>query len=331
MSLRILVTTVPFGQVDDAPLRALRAAGVHFAVNPLGRKLKPDEAAELIRDFDVVIAGTEPITEDVLANAPRLRFISRVGVGLDSVDLLAARRRNVLVSYTPEAPAPAVAELTIGLMLNLLRNITPADRQLRNGTWERLFGRRLSQRTVGIIGMGRIGSRVIRMLRCFDARVLVHDIALDTRLALDLGAQPASFEQILSDCDVVSVHVPLMRTTRNMIDRAEFDRMQRDAVLVNTARGGVVNEEALLLALRAGRIAGAAVDVFEEEPYAGPLVSETRCLLTPHMGSMSVDCRARMELEATQEAIRFVLNQPLTQMVPESEYALRTEENGAVE
>jgi D-3-phosphoglycerate dehydrogenase / 2-oxoglutarate reductase len=320
---RVLVTTVPFGAVDPLPLELLRAAGVSFVVNPLGRKLKPQEAAEMVREFEVVIAGTEPITDEVLANAPRLECICRVGVGLDSVDLLAARRRGVTVAYTPEAPAPAVAELTIGLMIDTLRRVTLTDRQLRSGNWQRNSGQRLATSTVGIVGLGRIGKRVVKLLSSFGAQVAAADVAIDREFVEEHDIAVMSFDRLLAECDVVSLHVPLTGSTENLVGERELNLMKRSAVLVNTSRGGVVNEDDLAKALQAERIAGAAMDVFRDEPYAGPLTGVDRCVLTAHMGSMSEDCRARMEIEATEEAIRYIRGEALLQPVPADEYEAR--------
>ena len=153
---RALITTTPFGEVDRRPLDLLEAAGIDYVINPIGRRLRPEELAEMVEDVDVLIAGTEPITAEVMGRANRLRLISRVGIGLDSVDLQAARARNILVSYTPDAPAPAVADMTMGLILSLLRSLAQADRQMRGGVWHRFVGRRLSELTVGVVGVGRV-------------------------------------------------------------------------------------------------------------------------------------------------------------------------------
>jgi D-3-phosphoglycerate dehydrogenase len=161
---KALITTVPFGEKNRLPLEQLEAAGIEYLINPIGRKLKEDELAEMVSDFDVLIAGTELITDKVMNSASRLKLISRVGIGLDGVDLLAAERRGIKVSYTPDAPAPAVAELTIGLMLSLLRSVHVANAQIHRGEWHRHFGRRISEVTIGIIGTGRIGGRVLRRL-----------------------------------------------------------------------------------------------------------------------------------------------------------------------
>ena len=156
---RALITTVPFGEVDPASLGLLDEAGIEYVLNPIGRRLTEDELVSLVPGFDVLIAGTEPITERVMEAARQLRLISRVGVGLDNVDLLAARARGIAVAYTPEGPADAVAELTIGLALSLLRGVYLANAAIRQGVWQRIQGRRLAQVTVGVVGVGRIGRR----------------------------------------------------------------------------------------------------------------------------------------------------------------------------
>jgi len=318
---KVLITTVPFGDKNSRPLDQLQAAGIEYLINPVGRKLKEDELAEMISDFDVLIAGTEPITEKVMNRAPRLKLISRVGIGLDSVDLLAAERRGIKVSYTPDAPAPAVAELTIGLMLSLLRSVHVANAQMHRGEWHRYFGRRMSEVTIGIIGAGRIGGRVLRHLAAFGSpRVLVNDLAPDHGVAPGPGLEWVDKEVIYREADMISLHVPLTVNTKNMIRSEQIATMKSDALLINTSRGGIINESDLAGALRTGVIGGAAIDVFDHEPYNGELATLDRCLLTSHMGSMSVDCRTRMEIEATEEAVRFLTGQVLEGLVPSEEY-----------
>ncbi len=323
---RILITTVPFGDKNDLPLRQLEENGIDYLINPLGRKLKEDELASMVSDVEVLIAGTEPITEKVMANAPRLKLISRVGIGLDSVDLLAAERRGIQVSYTPDAPAPAVAELTIGLMFSLMRSIHVANAQMHQGEWHRYFGRRLSDLTIGIVGAGRIGGRVLRHLSALGgSRLLVNDI--NSAVELDSIAAVARVDKdtIYRESDIVSLHVPLTVQTKNLVSREHLARMKPDAMIVNTARGGIINEDDLADVLGDGHLAGAAVDVFCEEPYRGRLASIERCLLTSHMGSMSIDCRTRMEIEATEEAVRFLTGVPLEGLVPDQEYQVQRE------
>ena len=318
---RALITTVPFAHKDDTPVRLLTGAGIDYVINPIGRKVTADELAELIGDFDVLIAGTEQITEKVLARAERLKLIARVGIGLDSVDLLSARARGIRVTYTPDAPANAVADLTIGLMISLLRQVHVSNAQLHAGMWTRFFGRRLGEVTIGIIGMGRIGTGVLSRLQGFrPRRVLVNDINPNRSLETAFPFTWASKETIFREADIISLHVPLTKQTLGMIRREELEQMKADAVLVNTSRGGIVNEADLHAVMTAGHLGGAAIDVFENEPYDGPLREIERCLLTAHMGSMSLDCRTRMELEATEEAVRFVTGQALQCEVPDEEY-----------
>jgi len=318
---KALITTVPFGDKNKLPLELLEAAGIEYLINPIGRKLKEDELAEMVSDFDVLIAGTEPITEKVMSCASKLKLISRVGIGLDSVDLLAAERRNIKVSYTPDAPAPAVAELTIGLILTLLRSVHIANTQIHRGDWNRYFGRRIPEVTIGIIGSGRIGGRVLRRLSGFGSpRILVNDLHPDMKLAPELKIEWVGKEEIYRLADVISLHVPLTIHTKNMIRRKHLMQMKSDAMIINTSRGGIINELDLAEVMNEGHLSGAAIDVFEQEPYTGELAQIDRCLLTAHMGSMSVDCRTRMEIEATEEAVRFLTGQALQGRAPPEEY-----------
>lgn len=318
---KALITTVPFADKNRLPIEQLEAEGIDYLINPIGRKLKENELAEMVTDFDVLIAGTEPITDMVMSRASSLKLISRVGIGLDSVDLLAAERRGIHVSYTPDAPAPAVAELTIGLMLSLLRSVHTANIQMHRGEWHRYFGRRIPEVTIGIIGAGRIGGRVLRRLAGFGTpRILVNDIHPNLKVAPELKIEWVGKEEIYREADLISLHLPLTAQTKNMIRREHLLQMKKDAMVINTSRGGIINEQDLADLMNDGHLSGAAIDVFEQEPYAGPLARIDRCLLTSHMGSMSVDCRTRMEIEATEEAVRFLTGKPLKGLVPPAEY-----------
>ena len=318
---KVLITTVPFADKNRLPLELLDGVGVEWLINPLGRKLNEDELADMIEDVDVLIAGTEQIGEKVLNRANRLKLISRVGIGLDSVNLIKARELGIAVSYTPDAPAPAVAELTIGLMLSLLRNIHVANSQLHEGVWERHFGRRIPEITVGVIGAGRIGGRVLRRLSAFGSpRVLINDIDPVPDVTDKLKLEWVDKDMIYREADVITLHVPLTKKTKNMIGYRELKKMKPDACIINASRGGIINETDLERVLNEGHLSGAAIDVFENEPYTGGLNKIERCLLTSHMGSMSVDCRTKMEIEATEEVVRFFKKVPLQGLVPTTEY-----------
>lgn len=320
---KVLISTVPFGAINRLPLELLEQANIDYLVNPLGRKLTEDELAEMIVDFDALIAGTEPITKRVLAKARKLKHISRVGIGLDGLNLNAAREKGITVSYTPDAPAPAVSELTVGLMLTLLRSLHVANNNMHNGIWRREFGRRLSGITVGVIGLGRIGSRVIKHLNGFQGvRILVNDSRVDDG-STDQEIEFVSKDVIYKTSDIITIHIPLTPQTKNMIRTDQLLSMKSDAFIINTSRGGIINEKDLAYVLSSGHLSGAAIDVFEQEPYSGELIEIENCFLTSHMGSMSLDCRSQMEIEATENIIRFFQNIPIKNIVPQLEYEMQ--------
>jgi len=300
----------------------LSALGVDYVINPLGERPNEEQMIELVDGVDVIVAGTEPITERVMANAPGLRLISRVGVGLDNIDLPAAKRRSISVSNTPLAPVPAVAEMTITFMLVILRALHVSNARMHRGEWHKVIGRRITDVRIGIVGVGNIGRAVLKNLGALGvSEVLLHDNDSDLNLqerVEGLATQWVSLDKLLSNSDVITLHLPLTESTTNLISFRELMNMNKDSVLINTSRGGIVNEDDLYQVLNQGHLAGAGIDVFENEPYVGPLATVERCLLTSHMASASVDCRARMEVEATEEVVRFLTGQPLMFPVAES-------------
>lgn len=322
---KVLITTVPFGKNNRFPLDLLENAGIEYLVNPHNKKLTESQLSELIGDFEVLIAGTEQITDKVMSQAPKLKLISRVGIGLDNLDLHAARKRGIKISYTPDAPSPAVAELTLSMMLTLLRSVHVSNQLMRQGKWKRIFGRQLKSTTVGIIGVGRIGTHLLRLMSGFgNINILVNDLAPNHELEREFKINWVDKEKIYREADVISLHLPLTPLTRGMICREQLLQMKKDALIINTSRGGIVNEKDLYNVLKENHLGGAAIDVFESEPYKGNLFEIDRCLLTAHMGSMSVDCRSQMEIEATEEAVRFLTGKPLQSEVPQSEYEIQS-------
>jgi D-3-phosphoglycerate dehydrogenase len=237
----------------------------------------------------------------VLAGARGLKVVARCGIGLDSVDLAAAGELGIEVTNTPDAPSAAVAELTLGLMLDQLRRISRADRQIRAGQWKPLMGGLLAARTVGVVGYGRIGRRVSKLVQAFGARVLATDAA---GVQPDGIAEPCALERLLAEADVVTLHMPSQKGAAHFLDAARIGRMKRGAVLVNTARGGLVDEDALAEAIREGRLGGAALDTYEKEPYSGPLAELPQVVLTAHMGSYAEESRGIMEREAADNLLK---------------------------
>ena len=326
MTGRVLITTHPFGEIDRDPVELLDATGISYTPNPVRRRLREEELAGMIGPYEAMIAGTEPITDAVLRNASKLRLIARVGIGLDSVDLAAARARGIMITYTPSAPSPAVAELAIGQMLALLRHTATSDREIRRGGWHRHIGRRLGLLTVGIIGVGRIGRLVLQQLQAWSPRILVNDLKTDPELSQRYGCVWTDVETIYKEADIISIHVPLTSRTRGMIAARELSLMKPEAILINTARGEIIDEADLATALRSRPNFSAAIDVFAEEPYRGELTGLTNCLLSAHMGSATRDCRLRMELEAAQEVVRYFKGEPPDIPVPEEEYVIQASE-----
>lgn len=296
---QILVTTSSFDQQANPALQRLVAAGFTVRLNPHGRRLTETEVGDLLAAGDVVgmIAGVEPLTEAVMARATALKVISRCGIGMDSVDVGAAARRGIVVHNTPGAPVGAVAELTLGLMLDLLRRIGQADRNIRQGGWKQIMGNLLAFQTVGIVGFGRIGRRVAELLHAFGAKVLAYDVVAAT--APD-HVELCGLDSLLARADIVTLHLPYSESLKHMIGGRELAMMKPGSHLLNTARGGLVDEAALAAALASGHLAGAALDAFEQEPYAGPLAALPQMVLTAHMGSYAKESRIQMEREAAE-------------------------------
>ena len=294
----VVISTSSFDVDNNPGIDSLRAAGLRIATNPFGRKLTEDQISKLLTDSVVgLLAGVEPLTAQVISNAKNLRVISRCGVGLDNVDLSAARDRNISVMSTPDAPVDAVVEMTMGLMLATLRQIPEADHQVRNDGWPRLKGRLLKAQTVGILGLGRIGSKVAGICSSFGARVIAYDPVVQNTSA---DVECVDLQALLSQSDIVSLHIPINEETHHLIDKENLAAMKRGAVLINTARGSLVEEEELVKALRSGHLWGAGLDVFESEPYSGELRDLPRVVLTPHLASSAVESRREMEMEAAR-------------------------------
>ncbi|HMV80786.1 MAG TPA: phosphoglycerate dehydrogenase [Leptospiraceae bacterium] len=307
----LFVSTYPFGRENSLPREILKKTPLKVIYNPLNRKLKPSETAELAKDADIIIAGTENL-EPLIRSSERLKFISRVGIGLDSVPLRLCKEKGIRVSYTPDAVTPAVTELTLGLILDLFRDISYCDREIRNGKWSRPVGRRIEHSVIGMLGFGRVGKGVARLLSSFRPKeVLVNDIKdiqkdiLSFREKFGLNIRFAEKEEIYSVSDLVTVHMPLTSETRGLVNRDVLHLFRKDAFLLNTARGEIVHENDLYDSLKNREIQGAALDVFSEEPYKGRLRELENIILTEHIGSCSVDCRIAMERESAEEALNF--------------------------
>lgn len=309
--MKVFVSTHPFSSTSKEPMKLLQDNNFDVKLNPFEHKMTSQELAKEIKDSEILIAGTEKITEEVFQNAPKLKLISRVGIGLDGIDFELCKKYGVRVAYTPDAPTMAVAELCVAMILDLARQITITDKNIRVGVWKRHMGTLLYGKTIGIFGMGRIGKSLVHLLSSFNVKFLVHDINPDIAFGRLYNINFVSKEEVLKNSDVISVNIPLKKDTLDYITSKELSLMEPHTIVINTARGGIINENNLYDALKEKIIAGAAVDVFEEEPYSGKLIELENCLLTCHMGASTIDSRTDMEVQAVQEAIRFKNNQTL--------------------
>jgi phosphoglycerate dehydrogenase-like enzyme len=265
--------------------RELLARHPDAVFNETRQPLRGDDLIRFLRGYDKAITGLETLDDAVFSAVPELRLVSKYGVGLDMIDLDAARRHGVTVRWTAGVNRQSVAELTIAFMIALCRRIVPLASDLRAGVWGHADGRQISSGTIGIVGCGHVGKTVARLCRAFGARVLAHDIVDYAEFYREAGVQPVALDTLLRDADIVTLHVPLDASTRGLIGAPALARMKASAFLVNAARGGIVDETALKNALVDGRIAGAAADVFAiEPPVDRGLLQLPTFIGTPHIG-----------------------------------------------
>jgi len=302
--MKILISSRSFGETSSKPIEVLKNAGFDVTLNAYKKKLNEAELIKLIDDAVGLIAGTEQITEEVLAHAKSLKVISRYGVGMDNIDLDATKKRGIEVYNTPNAPAKAVAELTLSLILNLLRRIPESSNSMKKGMWQPQMGHSLYGKTIGIIGLGRIGKELVKLVQPFNVNIFAYEKYPDDDFIASHNIRLGSLEEVLSQSDVVSIHLPLMEETRNIIGAKELSLMKHNSILINTARGGLVDEDALISVLKEGTIAGAALDAFENEPYTGELLNLNNVLLTPHIGTYTKETRMIMEMETVENLIK---------------------------
>lgn len=296
--MRVAIGPSSFGQADPAPVELLGRSGVELVENPFGRRLTADETIAHLRGADGLVAGLEPLTRDVLASAERLKAIARVGVGVDNVDLRAASDLGIKVSTTPDAPVDAVAEATIGSLIVLLRGFPGASAALHELRWEKALGCAVSDATVVVVGLGRIGRKVAGALLEMGATVLGVDPFTDE--------PPARVEMVdllpgLSRADAVTLHADGVEP---ILDRAALAAIKEGCVVANPSRGALIDEVALIEALEVGTVRSAWLDTFEREPYTGPLTGYPQVVLTPHIATYTRGTRLRMEVEAVENLLR---------------------------
>lgn len=296
-------------------VKLLRDAGCEVAERP---KITKEELVSDAKNFDVIVVrGRTKVTAEVIAAAPPLKAIARSGVGLDNIDLEAAKKQGIAVISTPGAPATSVAELAVGLMMSLLRQIPLADQAMKQSQWTKaqLIGRELRGKTLGIVGVaGRIGTEVARIsLQGFGMKVIGYDVIDVTEKARQIGFEACTkLEELLERADIVTIHVPYLPSTHHLIDESRISRMKQGSILINTSRGDIVDGRALLKAIKEGRMAGVGLDVFHDEPpkedWEKELVAlqNGRSVCTPHIGAQTYECQRLESLTVAEEIIKLL-------------------------
>ena len=284
-------------------MKVLKDKGVYVGLNKKGRKLTSKEVIDILQDYDGVIAGTELYTKEILRQISNIKVISRLGVGMDNIDLEFAKSMDIKVYKSKTTPALSVVELTLGLILDLLRKINQQNNQLKTGVWNKQMGELLTNKTLGVVGMGNIGKQLVKILKGFNLNIIAHDLNQDEPFAKEYNIQYTELDLLLQKSDIISIHLNLTDETNRLFDYNTFKKMKKNAILINASRGEIINEADLIKALDGKLIRGVGLDVFEYEPYNGPLVNYDNVILTPHIGAYAKEIRMKMELEAAENLI----------------------------
>ena len=304
MSHNILVATSTFAVHSSDPLDLLKQNNDSIVLNPLARKLTNNELLKLAKDVEGIIAGTEVYTKEILEKLENLKVISRLGVGMDNIALDVAKQKSIQIYRTSTTPALAVSELALGLMINLFRNTTNCFNNLKSGKWEKYMGHLLSDKTLGIVGLGSIGKALVELVQGFNFKLLAFDKYHDQHFAEQNNITYCDLESLLIRSDIVSIHLNLSDETKNLMNKERLNQMKSQSILINTSRGEIVDEKALYDVLKDKKIMGAGLDVFQDEPYYGKMLGLNNVVLTPHIGAYAREIRMKMEMEAAENLIR---------------------------
>ena len=286
----IVITTPTYGNFDQTAFGRLETAGYEYRAVTKGGATEQQVMDMIDQETVAIITGLEPITAAVQKKSAALKVVAKHGIGVDNIDLAAAKQLGIRVINAPTTSGDSVADLAFGLMLALARKIPAADAQVKGGAWPKLFGTGVWGKTCGIFGFGSIGKKLALRARGFNMTVLAYDPYFDDAFAAEHGVVRAEPDAILKEADFISMHLPLLPSTRNFISEPELKKMKHTACIVNTARGGVIDEQALLKALKEGIIAGAALDVFSAEPPKHlDICSAPNLITTPHVGGYTDD------------------------------------------
>lgn len=302
--MKVLITPRSFGKNDDAPFRLLQQHGVEIVSNSTGGIMNEAQIKEAIADCEGVIIGVDPLGAEVIAAAPKLRAIAKYGVGVDNIDLDACKARNIPVSRTVGANSAAVADYAFALMLSLARKVIPIDQSCRKGDWSKVTTLDVAEKTLGLIGLGAIGRQVVQRAKGFGMKVLAYDVFWNDEYAASEGIQKADVDTICRECDFISLHLPLTEETRHIIGEKQLAAMKPTTILINTARGGIIDDDALLEALKKNQIAGAGLDAFAQEPPENKeWFTLDNVVIGSHCGASTVGAANSMSSMAAQNLL----------------------------
>lgn len=301
--MKILVTPTSI-KPGDPRLKKLEDFADELVFNPLGKPLGEEDLLALLQDCDGYLAGLDQVTEKVIRGCPKLKAISRYGVGYDRVDIAAAKKAGIGVAITPGANSEAVGELSVAMMLALARNIPQLNDSTKNGGWIRVNGTELFGKTLAIIGLGAIGKVVARCAAGFSMKVVAYDPYINEDYCRSHGIEAASLEQAVSQADFISLHLPLTEGTYHMVDEALLSKMKDGTILINCSRGGILDEQAVCKAVESGKLRGVGLDAFEvEPPKDNPLFRYSNVIATPHTGAHTDEAVGNMIAMAVDNLI----------------------------
>ena len=302
--MKILITPRSFASFSDKSLKMFTERGYEIKRNNTGRPYEKEEMLKLIRDIDGIIIGIDELSAEIIEGADTLKVISKYGIGLDNIDINTATNKKIIVTSTPTANVDAVADLAFGLILSLARRIPEADKKTKSGKWEKIIGKSVWEKTLGVIGLGKISRQVVKRAIGFEMNILAFDIVKDKKFVQKYGIKYVNLEKLLRKSDYITIHIPLNDATRGMISYEELEKMKKNAFLINTSRGGIVDEEALYDALRNNKLRGAALDVYNNEPLReSPLKELDNMIMTPHIGAYTEEAIENMSIQAAQNLI----------------------------
>ena len=305
MAKKVLVTATNYSTYCSAAKALLEENGVEVIENPYGRPMPRDELLTVVGDIDGAVVGVDTWNEKIFAHAPKLRAMARFGVGVDNIDLAAAKAHGIQVTNAKGMNSNPVAELTVGLILSTLRNVPAFNASIREGKWDRFMGRDLAGMTVGLLGFGDIAQRVAKKLSGFDVSICAYDLYPNLEKARELNVEMVSMEETLHRADVVCMHLPSLPSTHHIMDAQTFGMMKDGSYFINTARGALVDETALAQALRSGKLTAAAIDVFDQEPVRrdNPLFALPNLFATPHTAAETYDTYHNVGLATARQLL----------------------------